>query len=158
MKIYYMYIGLCNYYLERFREKKYFYYHLRNFINEDVREWNTKPPKNIDAICGYAWKVYSSLETVEDKKNFIYSLFVCNHKIIEAFRNMKLVEVKRLLTSVKVNEEIFKKNYLTFDDENFRFIIHNQENGKIVGDISEHDEVMELCKYFNIPVGRLDEN
>jgi hypothetical protein len=151
MKKYYLHIELCNYYLERFKKKEYFFYHLKNFINEDVREWNTKPPKNVDAICEYGWKVYSSLSD-EEKKDFIYALFVMSHAVINAFRDMKLVEIKRILTTVKVNEEIFKKNYLTYDTENFRFIIH-QEDGKIVGDISEYNEVMELCKYFKIPVG-----
>ena len=113
MKKYYRYIELCNYYLGKFREKKYFYYHLQNFINEDIREWNTKPP-NIDAICYYGWKVYNSLNTIEEKKNFIYALICMSHKIIKSFRNLKFVEAKNILTSVRVNEEIFKNNYLFF--------------------------------------------
>ncbi|WP_292459488.1 hypothetical protein [Methanothermococcus sp.] len=65
---------------------------------------------------------------------------------------MKLVEVKKILTSVKVNEEIFKRNYLVYNSDNFRFLIYDRDNN-LIEDISEKDEVMELCKYFKIPVG-----
>ena len=150
MKKYYFHIELCNYYMMRFKKRENFYYHLKNFIKEDVREFNTKPPKNIDAICNYGWKVYSSLSE-DEKRNFIYALFTMSHKILEAFRNMRLVEIKKILTTVKVNEEIFKNNYLVFDSDNFRFLIYDRDD-KQIGDISSKDEVLELCKYFRIPV------
>jgi len=152
VKKYYVGIEIANYYLNRFKSKENFFYHVKNFIEEDVREWKTKPPKNINAICNYAWKVYNSLKTVENKKNFIYSLLCIPHRIITAFREMKLVEVKKIMTTVKVNEEVFKNYYLVFDEDNFRFLIFDSKN-KLVGDISNNDNVLELCKYLKIPVG-----
>ncbi|NPA63049.1 MAG: hypothetical protein GXN95_05810 [Methanococci archaeon] len=157
VKKYYMGIEIANYYLERFKSKENFFYHLKNFIEEDVREWKTKPPKNIDAICNYGWKVYNSLKSVEEKKNFIYALLCMPHRILEAFRNMKLVEVKKILTTVKVNENIFKNFYLVFDEDNFRFLIYDYNN-ELIGDISNKENVLELCKYLRIPIGGVNEN
>ncbi len=155
VKKYYLYIEVANYYLGRFEKKENFFYHLKNFIKEDVREWHTKAPKNIDAICNYAWKIYSSLKTNEDRKNFIYALICMGHKVIESFENMKLVEVKKILTTIKVNEEIFRNNYFIFNEENFRFLIYDTNN-KQIGDISNYGEVVELCKYFRIPIGGIN--
>ncbi len=152
MKKYYKCIELTNYYLKEFERKERFYYHLKNFIKEDVKKWNTKPPKNIEAVCNYGWKVYTSLQNIEEKKNFIYALICMHHRIIELFKNMRLVEVKRLLTTVKVNEEVFKNNYYIFDEDTFRFLIYDRED-KQIGDISNYGEVVELCKYFRILIG-----
>jgi hypothetical protein len=153
VKKYYLYVELANYYLGRFEKKENFVYHLKNFINEDVGEFNTTP-KNIDAICYYGWKVYNSLN-IEEKKNFIYALICMSHKVIESFRNLKLVEVKNILTSVRVNEEIFKNNYFIFDEDTFRFLMYDRDD-KQIGDISNYGEVVELCKYFRIPIGGIN--
>jgi hypothetical protein len=78
-----------------------------------------------------------------------------SHKVIESFRNLKLVEVKNILTSVRVNEEIFKNNYFIFDEDTFRFLMYDRDD-KQIGDISNYGEVVELCKYFRIPIGGIN--
>ncbi|ABR56818.1 hypothetical protein Maeo_1242 [Methanococcus aeolicus Nankai-3] len=150
IKKYYLYIELCNYYLEKFKKKDNFYYHLQNFIYEDIKKFDTKPLNNIDNLCHYAWHIYHSLKSIEEKKNFIFVLFAMYNKIIELFKNMKFVYIKKILTTIKVNEEIFKNNYYVFDSDNFRFLIYGGDN--LISDISSKSEVMELCKYFRIPV------
>ncbi|WP_292459490.1 hypothetical protein [Methanothermococcus sp.] len=42
---YYYYIELCNYYLDEFKNRKKFDYHLKNFIKEAVKEFNKTAKK-----------------------------------------------------------------------------------------------------------------
>jgi len=147
--------ALVKYYYEKFKTKKGFEYHFFNFLNENVKF--EKPLKNSGNLLNYCWKVYSKLNENE-KKNFLYVFMLYGEKIVELFENYKFVEAKKLLTTIKVNPEVFRDEVYYFDEENFCFYIYSKRAGKIIGSIVNRNRVLELCKYFKIPVGGRHEN
>jgi hypothetical protein len=150
MRGYYLADALVEYYYERFKTKEGFEYHFFNFLNENVKF--EKPLKNPKNLLNYCWKVYSKLNENE-KKNFLYGFMLYGKKIVELFENYKFVEAKKLLTTIKVNPEIFRDEVYYFDEEKFCFHIYSKRAGKIIGSIVNRERVLELCKYFKITLG-----
>jgi len=142
--------AIVRYYYGKFKTKEGFEYHFFNFLTENVKFKNQL--KNKKNLLNYFWKVYSNLSD-EDKKNFLYVFMIYGKKIVDLFENHKFAEAKKLLTTIKVNPEVFRDEVYYFDEENFCFHIYNKRTGRIIGFVINRKRVLELCKYFEITLG-----